>query len=393
VRADALPVTPQDGDLFCYRSLVGVIVERPSLRKHAPGAPEQWEFTTALFGVFKLRKEDPQQVIPIGAHVTITRADRTKDQICQVTTGGQTVIGLCVDFASEAGDEFVRVKLHGMAMLDPEEIERRINIMEKGVSHGGAVERFLNDPDTPGITPDDLFIVGSQPTGIFAGHTGEVAYKTDETTWVFEPPVDGDAHLIRDLNETWIYNERDKDWHQYTQNEQWSHVGDIKQTVLAENELLAEMGAVEFAKWALADGRNVTGTDYAVRTGRGNLPDLRGAFFRMAGQNASNGSWNGGALNAYQEDATARSKNPMTTNSDGSHQHYSGAYYHAPSNKYGIVNNNTTGIVVANTGTNFAQQLVNTSSAGAHTHLIDGGGDAETRPKSYAVNVFIRVMK
>ena len=64
-------------------------------------------------------------------------------------------------------------------------------------------------------------------------------------------------------------------------------VGDVKQSILTDVEFANLMGA-NGAKWVLADGRAVTGSMYETLTGNTHVPDLRGTFLRMAGNNATN---------------------------------------------------------------------------------------------------------
>ncbi len=154
-------------------------------------------------------------------------------------------------------------------------------------------------------------------------------------------------------------------------------VGDLRQSLLTEAQFATAAGA-DAANWVLADGRSVAGTAYATIMGSANVPDLRGAFLRMAGTNASNGAWIGGPLNGYQEDSTARPKVAFTTDSQGNHHHSNGAS--GPEIKSDGAPNWHSGYDRGDTGT-----------AGAHTHTITGGGDTETRPKSYSVNYFIKV--
>jgi len=57
-----------------------------------------------------------------------------------------------------------------------------------------------------------------------------------------------------------------------------SMVGDIKQSCLSESEFNSLLiAAGEANKWVLADGRDVTGTDFSRITGLANVPDLRSA--------------------------------------------------------------------------------------------------------------------
>jgi hypothetical protein len=163
--------------------------------------------------------------------------------------------------------------------------------------------------------------------------------------------------------------------------------------MLTEAEFKSLLNVTEQAKWCLADGRNVSGTKYATTTGRNTVPDLRGAYLRMAGVNATHTGWNGGTLNNYQEDNTARPRNVFTTNSTGNHKHDNGYYINDAGNytKHGFSSNEGNGYVSGNAAASFDRDLPYTSTNGNHTHTITGGGDAETRPKSYSVNYFIKI--
>ena len=162
--------------------------------------------------------------------------------------------------------------------------------------------------------------------------------------------------------------------------------GTITQSLLTEAQFNASLATHQAGQWVLADGRSVAGSRYATITGNNNVPDLRGAFLRMAGTNSTNASWAGGALDSWHEDTTRRPRNTAfsgSTNTTGSHTHTGGTagYNHcwASGNCSG-----TLYTVLAN------QQ---TASAGNHSHTvtISGGGDTETAPKHYSVNYFIKV--
>jgi hypothetical protein len=156
--------------------------------------------------------------------------------------------------------------------------------------------------------------------------------------------------------------------------------------------------------WRLADGSDCTGTAYATATGNNTLPDLRGAYLRMAGQNASNSAWNGGTLGGWQEDRTALPNTAFTTHSDGNHYHSLGWYEQEGGDMLQQYYNNTASAPSAlaqhmrkmedpasggNTAEGSEREMA-TSTDGSHTHTI-AGGDDETRPKTYCVNYFIKV--
>ena len=116
------------------------------------------------------------------------------------------------------------------------------------------------------------------------------------------------------------------------------------------------------------------------------MPDLRGAYLRMAGVNHTNSAWDGGTINGFQEDNTARPKAAFTgnTNNTGNHSHGMNT------------NRNSTGW---RSGGTADRALVrqggsdSTAPSGDHWHTVSitAGGDTETRPKTYSVNYFIKI--
>jgi hypothetical protein len=123
--------------------------------------------------------------------------------------------------------------------------------------------------------------------------------------------------------------------------------------------------------WMFADGRDVTGSEYAKITGSKTVPDLRGAYLRMAGTNAARTGWNGGNANTYVEDSTKR---PTTA--------FTGTFNDPRTN-----NGSARGITGSSAWSSAEAYLY----PGTSTVSITGGGDAETRPKTYAVNYYIRI--
>ena len=173
-----------------------------------------------------------------------------------------------------------------------------------------------------------------------------------------------------------------------------SMVGDLKESLLTEAQFTGLLAPSEVGRWVLADGRSVAGSTYAKVTGATKVPDLRGAYLRMAGQNASNPSWAGGAVGTFQEDATRAPRTTAftgTTSQAGSHQHIEGGtHWHLSDMPWGGVNatNGVSGPLPHEAGWRHPY----TGSAGDHTHSITvGGGDTETRPKSFMVNYYIKI--
>jgi len=145
-------------------------------------------------------------------------------------------------------------------------------------------------------------------------------------------------------------------------------VGTVVQSLLTEAEFTAEAGT----SWVLADGRTVAGTTYATVTKRTTVPDLRGAFLRGAGTRAANTAWAGGAVNAFVEDSTKRPTTAFTVSVPDPTAH----------------NGNIRGIAGSSISPVAGEAYL---FPGASTKSITGGGDAETRPKHYTVNHFIKV--
>ena len=173
-------------------------------------------------------------------------------------------------------------------------------------------------------------------------------------------------------------------------------IGTIEQSILTAVQFETALSAAEKGKWALMDGRDITGTDLATVTGNNKLPDLRGAFLRMAGTNASNAAWVGGTLGGFQEDTTARPDTAFTTNNTGNHKHRHGKKEFGPQDElwaYGYDHNKLGTGWVTNNEDGHNQYLGFTETTGQHSHSIDGGGDTETRPKNFSVSYFIKITK
>jgi hypothetical protein len=164
-------------------------------------------------------------------------------------------------------------------------------------------------------------------------------------------------------------------------------VGDIKESVLTEAQFKSLLSPAEQLKWALADGRDVTGSAYAALTGQSKIPDLRGAFLRMAGRNNAHTGWDGGNLNAFNDDTTRRPRSDFTggTSTTGSHSHTVRT----------TADESSRGYITGGAGSWLEDVSGNNAMypAGNHSHsvTINGGGDSETKPKNYTVNYFIKI--
>ena len=276
------------------------------------------------------------------------------------------------------------------------EIDDKVTKLVSGLEHGAAVKSIQDNPPTAPVQYE-LYIVGKRPSGAWAVHANELA-EWDGTAWVFRAPTAGETHLNEVDGGSWTWNATAGVWSKISngvfQFVTTVPVGTIVHSVLSEAEFTREMGAM-VGEWVLCDGRAVAGSDYATATGRGNVPDLRGAYFRMAGVHAQNPAYDGGTLNQYYDQRTKMPFAPFTgtTSQAGSHQHIEGGtHWHLSDMPWGGVNatNGVSGPLPHESGWRHPY----TGSAGEHTHSVTvSGGDSETRPNTYAVNYYIKIKK
>ena len=157
--------------------------------------------------------------------------------------------------------------------------------------------------------------------------------------------------------------------------------------------VVAAASTITNAEWLLCDGRAVSRTTYAnlfaiLSTSYGigdgsttfNIPDYRGYFLRGAGTNSDGTA--AGTLGAKQADTTKRPTTALTGTTDTT-----GAHTHTYTFRTGVAVQSG-----SNTACWIGTTTANTGSAGNHSHdvTIDGGGDAETRPKNIPVNYYIK---
>jgi hypothetical protein len=167
--------------------------------------------------------------------------------------------------------------------------------------------------------------------------------------------------------------------------------GTITQSLLNETEFMSTLAPHQQGDWVLADGRDISGSRLAAITGMGTAPDLRGAYLRMAGTNGGMAGWDGGLLGEYQDDNTSLPKTNFTTSTTGSHRHGGGLAVTTDGySVHGTYSLSATGLILSGQN-NYARREAWTSTTGNHSHTITGGGDAETRPKSFCLNYFVKI--
>ncbi len=144
------------------------------------------------------------------------------------------------------------------------------------------------------------------------------------------------------------------------------------------SSLLSELAFqnIHGTDWVLSDGQDVTGSDYAVLTGRNTLPDFTGRFIRGAGGNAA-------PIAETQDFNTAAPAGfTSTIPTGGPHNHQ---YDQVLLSGSGVGGDGGTWRSSLNPG-------ANTAGTGNHDHTINiTGWDIETRPSNVTVNFFVRI--
>ena len=134
-------------------------------------------------------------------------------------------------------------------------------------------------------------------------------------------------------------------------------IGEIKHSLLDKNSFQGIYGNC----WVL------------VSDPLANLPNMEGRFLRNSNSNED-------YLGQTEEYSTALPNNPFVTSVDGNHRHkLEATVLGAGSGTYD------------NSGTHDSSRATHTNYAGEHTHIIENGGDEETRPENLTVNMFIRI--
>jgi microcystin-dependent protein len=276
------------------------------------------------------------------------------------------------------------------------QIDAKLTTLLQGVEHGLAVEALTN---TPPATPaaDDLYIVGTVPTGAWVGHANELA-NWDGKAWQFEAARDKEAHLVEDQQATF----------------HWNGTAWVKIATAIAGGSSAQAGVGEIVPWI---GDNVPASDYLecigqivavsiypeLHTAIGNkyntgtaadgtttfaLPDLRGYFLR--------GDKAGLTVGTKQQWTTGGPRNKFTNDSQGNHRHQlhfdieGTAAQRLEDRKTGLFHNYAS-IASRQAGTVYGGDTNGDfiTETGAHTHTISGG-DTETAPDHFAVKWLIR---
>jgi hypothetical protein len=135
-------------------------------------------------------------------------------------------------------------------------------------------------------------------------------------------------------------------------------IGDMKHSMLTEAQFQAEVDTT----WILADGRDVTGSDFSTVTGFTIVPDARGQFLRGLNNGRTDGKENpdGGTLLGIQQDSENKAHSHNISGGTATQPVFTGG--------------NTS----------------NTTGGGGNIGTGSTGG-AESRPTNVSVNIFIKI--
>lgn len=251
------------------------------------------------------------------------------------------------------------------------EVDTRLNAVVSGLEHGVSAVAITNDPPTTPVD-DEVYIVGTTPTGAFVGHANELAVWSG-TAWTFAAPQAKEAHLVEDQAAVYAWNSTTRLWAKVAQGTTASTgdgmpVGAIimwPTGSMPTNYL--ELNGSHYDAVAYPDLYRILGTD--------TLPDFRDRYVR--------GAKTGHAALTTQDWATGRPHTAFTGVTSGDTKWtYSDTQ---------IIGSKGSGHDLNPGGGGFPEQKADINQGHfEHQHdlSITGGGDDETRPQTiYAVYI------
>ncbi len=411
--ADTLPAPtvygPQAGDLYINLSsgkVTNFTGPAPSSRSTATftGGTESPTLDVTQSSIAKLTDVDVATAAPKDGEVLTYDLATTKWQPKKVATSLGDLTDVTEAPASTIGNILVA---DGSGLWTEQanpsytktEIDTKISGILTGIVHDISVKDILN---TPPLNPleGDAYIIGTAPLLGWLGHANEVAYF-DSGAWIFTPAQANEAHLVEALQSIWAWGPPPGG----VGANRWVKVANTSGAAGAT----AKHGVGEIIPWiadtfpddylecrgqivavsAYNDLFSVIGGKYNGSTGADGvstfaLPDLRGYFLRGVGANGGEG-----APGIVQGDTTRlpRSNFTGTAAAAGDHIHglRTGRYANFGTGGGARAVNNLD-------GNDYEVFTGNTLTAGNHSHnvTVTGGGDAETRPKSFSVRWLIR---
>lgn len=153
-------------------------------------------------------------------------------------------------------------------------------------------------------------------------------------------------------------------------------LGDVKHSALDPADFATENGAT----WIIADGRDVTGSDYHSLTALTTVPDYRGVFLRGKNESRADGFADPAGEKVVGTDyADTTAVNGVAVTGVGDHSH---------SMPFGAPKSSPQGMNNSSSGPSNNQGTV-TGNAGAHTHALTG--DVETSPNHGITYIYIKI--
>jgi microcystin-dependent protein len=411
--ADTLPAPtvygPQAGDLYINLSsgkVTSFTGPAPSSRSTATftGGAESPTLDVTQSSIAKLTDVDVATAAPKDGEVLTYDLATTKWQPKKVATSLGDLTDVTEAPASTIGNILVA---DGTGLWTEQanpsytkvEIDTKISGILTGLVHDISVKDILNSPPAAPVE-GDAYIIGTAPLLGWLGHANEVAYF-DSGAWIFTPAQANEAHLVEALQSIWAWGPPPGG----VGASRWVKIANTGAAAGAT----AKHGVGEIIPWiadtfpddylecrgqivaitAYNDLYTVIGNKYNATTGADGvstfaLPDLRGYFLRGVGANGGEG-----APGVVQSDTTRlpRSNFTGTAAAAGDHIHglRTGRYANFGTGGGARAVNNLD-------GRDYEVFTGDTLSAGNHTHnvTITGGGDIETRPKSFSVRWLIR---
>lgn len=144
-------------------------------------------------------------------------------------------------------------------------------------------------------------------------------------------------------------------------------VGSVKMAMLTEAQIQAQVGET----WVLADGRNVTGSDYATLFASTTIPDMRGTFTRMKDNGAGLDETGDPALASYEEDNVP---------------------YHTHTNSVSVADAIRANFTLGDDSGTGERKVVNPFTSPPTINMsVNPWGAGDGRPRNVTVNFFIKI--
>lgn len=271
-------------------------------------------------------------------------------------------------------------------------VDAKIEALTTGLEHGEAVTSITNAPPAlAALDPDELFIVGPVPTGLFVGHANELALWSG-SVWEFTPAKVNETHLVEATRTNTTF----------TNLGTWVVVSAAGGANLV-GEIVMWPGAAVPADFLLCDGATFDRAAFPAlfaALGADSTPNLTGQFIRAGTPDLTPQQWTtGGPRNTFiTSGQNGHDHGGHTGTESQSHNHI--AAYHA--GKVGWEGDsadhyltNTSHGLESDEGRKLTDNERQThthpiSGDGGHSHTISDGGDPETAPDHVVLAFIIR---